>query len=152
MRLFWAREAARYRSAICSIISRRARYFTDALSCLFNVNPPRRTWGKNDMADGTSKPAFLTNNLTQFMHWYHPSDQSRGNIWGNVEVILQIFKACERVYFGKIFHEAMHPHHERGGGVWFGPVNEAVVERLKAKVCQSFDEGKNSVQSVYFPF
>jgi hypothetical protein len=43
------------------------------------------------------------------------------------------------------------PHHEKGGGVWFGPDNEAVVERLKAKACQPFDEGKNFVQSVYFP-
>jgi hypothetical protein len=32
------------------------------------------------------------------------------------------------------------PHHERGGGVRFGPVYEVVLKRLKAKACQPFDE------------
>ena len=64
--------------------------------------------------------------------------------------------AQERVFcheFGRASGKVCQdPHHEIGGGVWFGPVNEAVVERLKAKACQPLDEGKNSVQSVYFPF
>jgi hypothetical protein len=54
-----------------------------------------------------------------------------------------------RLASGKVCQD---PHHERGGGVRFGPVSEAVEERLKAKACKPFDEGKNSVQSVYYPF
>ena len=43
------------------------------------------------------------------------------------------------------------PYHERGGGVWFGPVDEAVVKRLKAKACQPFNEEKIHAQCT-FPF
>jgi hypothetical protein len=45
-----------------------------------------------------------------------------------------------------------HPHHERGGGVRFGPVSETVVKRLKAKACQAFDEEKNLMHSVHYSF
>ena len=40
---------------------------------------------------------------------------------------------------GKVSHRTQH---ERGIGR-FGPVDEAVVERLKTHVCQALDEGDN---------
>jgi hypothetical protein len=40
---------------------------------------------------------------------------------------------------------------ERGVG-WFGPIDKAVLERLKAHACQSLDEGDNTMHSVRFPF
>ena len=43
------------------------------------------------------------------------------------------------------------PSYESGIG-WFGPVDEAVVERLKAHACQAHDEGENSMHSVRSPF
>ena len=44
-----------------------------------------------------------------------------------------------------------HSQQERGG-VWFGPGDEAMVERLKTKACQPRDEGKNPIHSVRYPF
>ena len=41
-------------------------------------------------------------------------------------------------------------HYESGVG-WFGPVDEMVVERLKAKACQTRDEGENPMHSVRYP-
>jgi hypothetical protein len=41
---------------------------------------------------------------------------------------------------------------ERGGGVWFGPVDEAMVKRLNVKSCQPFDEEKNPMHSLGYPF
>ena len=38
------------------------------------------------------------------------------------------------------------------GGVRFGPGDEAVVERLKAKAYQTRDEGENPIHSVRYPF
>jgi hypothetical protein len=35
---------------------------------------------------------------------------------------------------------------------WFGPVDETVVERLKAKACQTRDESENPSHSVRSPF
>jgi len=49
---------------------------------------------------------------------------------------------------GKVSHGSQQ---ERGGG-WFGPVDEAVVERLKAHASHSFDEGDDSIHSVRFLF
>jgi hypothetical protein len=38
------------------------------------------------------------------------------------------------------------------GGVWFGPGDVAVVERLKAKTYQPLEKGENPMHSVYYPF
>ena len=54
-----------------------------------------------------------------------------------------------RLASGKI---CQRPHQERDVGVRFGPVYEAVVKRLKAKACQPFDEEKNPMHSVGYPF
>jgi hypothetical protein len=43
------------------------------------------------------------------------------------------------------------PQQERGG-VWFGPGDVAVVERLKAKTYQPLEKGENPMHSVYYPF
>jgi len=43
------------------------------------------------------------------------------------------------------------PKKERGG-VWFGPGDEAVVERPKTKSCQPRDEGEKPVHSRRYPF
>jgi len=43
------------------------------------------------------------------------------------------------------------PQQERGG-VRFCPGDEAVVERLKTKVCRPLDEGEYSLHSVRYPF
>ncbi len=43
------------------------------------------------------------------------------------------------------------PRYESGVR-WFGPVDEAVVERLKAHACQTRDEGENPMHSVRYPF
>jgi hypothetical protein len=47
--------------------------------------------------------------------------------------------------------QAHHTQHERGIGR-FGPVDEAVVERLKTHVCQVLVEGDNIVHSIRFLF
>ena len=47
---------------------------------------------------------------------------------------------------GKVSHRTQH---ERGIGR-FGPVDEAVVERLKTHVCQALDEGNNILHSIRF--
>jgi len=39
---------------------------------------------------------------------------------------------------------------KRGVG-WFGPIDETVVERLKAKADQTRDEGENLMHSVRYP-
>jgi hypothetical protein len=49
---------------------------------------------------------------------------------------------------GKVRHRT---HHERGSGR-FGPVDEAVVERLKAHACQALEEGDNTLHGVRYPF
>ena len=49
---------------------------------------------------------------------------------------------------GKVSHRTQH---ERGIGR-FGPVDEAVVERLKTHVCQALDEGDNRLHSIRFLF
>src|SRR5260370_37798272 len=49
---------------------------------------------------------------------------------------------------GKVSHRTQH---ERGSGRC-GPVDEAVVERLKAKAYQTRDEGENLMHSVRYPF
>ena len=48
---------------------------------------------------------------------------------------------------GKVGH---HSQQERGG-VWFGPGDEAVVERLKTKACQPRDERENPLHSRTLP-
>jgi len=64
--------------------------------------------------------------------------------------------AKERVFcheFGLASEKVcQRPHHERGGSVRFGPGSEAMAERLKAKICQSFDEDMNPMHSVPYPF
>jgi hypothetical protein len=47
---------------------------------------------------------------------------------------------------GKVSHG---PQQERSVG-WIGPVDEAVLKRLKAHACQSFDEGENRMHSLRF--
>jgi hypothetical protein len=44
-----------------------------------------------------------------------------------------------------------HPKQEQGG-VWFGPGDEVVVERLKTKARQPRDDGENPVHSVHSPY
>ena len=44
---------------------------------------------------------------------------------------------------GKVSHRS---HYKRGVG-WFGPVDEAMVERLKARACQSLEEGDDTLHS-----
>jgi hypothetical protein len=46
---------------------------------------------------------------------------------------------------------SQRPHYESGVG-WSGPVDEALVERLKAHACQTRDEGENPMHSVRSPF
>ncbi len=46
---------------------------------------------------------------------------------------------------------SQRPQQERGG-VWFGPGDEAVVERPKTIYCQPRDEGENPVHSRRYPF
>jgi hypothetical protein len=41
---------------------------------------------------------------------------------------------------------------EKSGVGWFGPVEETMVERLKAKAYQTRDEGENPLHSVRYPF
>jgi len=43
------------------------------------------------------------------------------------------------------------PQYERGVG-WFCPVDEVVMERLKADAYQSLNEGDNTMHDVRFPF
>ena len=64
--------------------------------------------------------------------------------------------AQERIFcheFGRASGKVSHgSHYERGVG-WFGQVDETVVERLlKAKACQSRDEGENPLHGVHSPF
>jgi hypothetical protein len=48
---------------------------------------------------------------------------------------------------GKI---VQRPKQERGG-VWFGPGDEAMVERLKTNACHPLHEGENPMHSVHSP-
>ena len=41
---------------------------------------------------------------------------------------------------------------QQRGGVWCGPGDEAVVERLKTKACQPRDDGENPAHSVHSPY
>jgi hypothetical protein len=41
---------------------------------------------------------------------------------------------------------------EKSGEGWFGPVDETVVERLKATASYTRDEGENLMHSVRYPF
>jgi len=49
---------------------------------------------------------------------------------------------------GKVSHSSQE---ERGSG-WFGPVNQAGVERLEAPACHVLDKDKKSMHSVRFLF
>jgi hypothetical protein len=75
---------------------------------------------------------------------FHPSTKNNELLWEEGifchEFGLAAGKICQR------------PHQERGGGGRFGPVYEAMVKRLKAKACQPFDEEKNPMHSVGYPF
>ncbi len=55
---------------------------------------------------------------------------------------------CQGLVSGKV---GQRSHYENGVG-WFGPVDEAVVERLKTKACQPRDEGENPLHGVRSPF
>ena len=63
--------------------------------------------------------------------------------------------AQERVFcheLGLASGEVRHgSHYERGVG-WVGQVDETVVERLKAKACQTRDESENPLHGVRSPF
>jgi hypothetical protein len=54
--------------------------------------------------------------------------------------------------FGLASGKVSHGSQKKRGIGWFGPVDEAVLERLKAKACQSLDEGENIMHSVRFLF
>ena len=54
--------------------------------------------------------------------------------------------------FGLASDKVSHRSHREGGIGWFGPVYEAVVERLKAAACQSPDEGEDRIHNRRFPF
>jgi hypothetical protein len=54
--------------------------------------------------------------------------------------------------FGLACRKVSQRSQEKSGVGWFGPVDETVVERLKAKACQSLDEGENPLHSVRSPF
>jgi hypothetical protein len=50
--------------------------------------------------------------------------------------------------FGLVSGKVSHgPQPERGGS-WFCPVDEVVLDRLEAHVCQTFDEGEKAMHSV----
>ncbi len=49
---------------------------------------------------------------------------------------------------GKVSHR---PQYERGVG-WFCPVDEVLMERLKADAYQLLNEGDNTMHGVRFPF
>jgi hypothetical protein len=53
---------------------------------------------------------------------------------------------------GLVSGEVSHGSHDERGGGWFGPVDETVVERLKAKASQTRDEGENPLHRVRSPF
>jgi len=54
--------------------------------------------------------------------------------------------------FGLASSKVCQRPQEKRGSVRFCPGDEAVVERLKTKVCQPFDEGKDLMHSVRYPF
>ena len=61
----------------------------------------------------------------------------------------------ERVFshqFGLRSDEVSHGSQRERGVGWFGPVDEAVLERLKADAYQSLDESDNTMHGVRFPF
>ena len=61
----------------------------------------------------------------------------------------------ERVFcheFGLPSGEVSHSSHYERGASRFRPVDEVVLERLKAHAYQSLDEGKNSMHRIRFPF
>jgi hypothetical protein len=63
--------------------------------------------------------------------------------------------AQERIFcheLGRASGKVSQRSHDENGVGWFGPVDETVVERLKAKACQPLDEGENPLHSVRSPF
>ena len=63
--------------------------------------------------------------------------------------------AQERIFCHKLGPASgkvsQHSQDESGVG-WFGPADETVLRRLKAKACQTRDEGENPIHSVRYPF
>ncbi len=54
--------------------------------------------------------------------------------------------------FGPASAKICYRPKDEGSGIRFGPVDKAVVERLKAKACQPLHVGENLVHSVRSPF
>jgi hypothetical protein len=50
--------------------------------------------------------------------------------------------------FGLVSGKVSHGSQLERGGSWFCPVDEVVLDRLEAYVCQSFDEGEKAMHSV----
>ena len=54
--------------------------------------------------------------------------------------------------FGLASRKVGQHSQDKSGVGWFGPVDETVVERLKAKAYQTRDKGENLMHSVRYPF
>ena len=54
--------------------------------------------------------------------------------------------------FGLRSGKVSYHSYDKSSGGWFGPVDETVVKRLKAKAYQTRDEGENPMHSVHYPF
>ena len=54
--------------------------------------------------------------------------------------------------FGLASRKVGQRSQDKSAGGWFGPVDETVVERLKAIASQTRDEGENLMHSVRYPF
>jgi hypothetical protein len=50
--------------------------------------------------------------------------------------------------FGRVSGKVSHGSQQERGGSWFCPVDEVVLDRLEAHVCQSFEEGEQAMHSV----
>jgi hypothetical protein len=50
--------------------------------------------------------------------------------------------------FGLVSGKVSHGSQPERGGSWFCPVDEVMLDRLEAHVCQSFDEGEKAMHSV----
>ncbi len=68
----------------------------------------------------------------------------------NDELLPQECVFCHK--FGPASGKICYRPKDEGGGVRFGPVDKAAVERLKAKACQPLHEGENLMHSIRSPF
>ncbi len=54
----------------------------------------------------------------------------------------------EKHEFGLVSGKVCHGSQQERGGSWFCAVDEVVLDRLEAHVCQSFEEGEKAMHSV----